>query len=110
MSRQGMKVRTLARRLAGGQSATIERVEVERRAVRRWLNGAKPSQVNRRRVAVALGLPEDTFDDEDEEDDLPSFLAKEAGRTARRVAAFLAKTPVPPANTRRRRTAPTPGG
>jgi hypothetical protein len=27
-----------------------------------------------------------------------------------RVATFLAKTPVPPANTRRRRTAPTPGG
>lgn len=84
MSRRGWGVRTVARALAGSE-ATHEQVEIERRSVRRWLKGARPSQVNRRRVAVALGLPEDTFDDADEEDSLSAFLQREVGRAAERA-------------------------
>lgn len=78
MSRRGWGLRTLARTLAG-DDATHEQVEVERRAVRRWLTkGANPSQANRRRVAAALGLPEQMFDDaDDEEESLSAILHRE---------------------------------
>lgn len=84
MSQRGWGIRTLAKALAG-RAATHEQVEIERRAVRRWLKGSMPSQANRRRVAVALGLREETFDDAEEEDSLSAFLQREVGRAAERA-------------------------
>lgn len=83
MSKRDWGARSLAKQLAGDE-ASHEQIEVERRSVRRWLKGAQPSQVNRRRVAVALGLPEDMFDEEDEEDSLSSFLQREVGLATRK--------------------------
>lgn len=70
MSRRGWGFRTLAKALAG-EGATHDQIETQRRAVRRWLGQTKasPSQANRRRVAVALGLDEHAFDDDEEDDD-----------------------------------------
>lgn len=85
MSRRGWGMRTLAKKLAGEQ-ATHEQIEVERRVVRRWLSkGAMPSQANRRRVAVALDLPEQMFDADEEEDSLSAFLQREIGRAAEKA-------------------------
>lgn len=85
MSRRDWGSRTLAKALAG-QGASHEQIEVERRAVRRWLGGAQPSPTNRRRVAVALGLPEQTFDAaEDEESSLSAYLLREVGRATARA-------------------------
>lgn len=84
MSRRGWGARTLARALAG-EGASHERIETERKVVRRWLGGAQPSPANKSRVAVALGLPEDTFDDAEEEDSLAAFLQREVGRAAQRA-------------------------
>lgn len=63
--RQGLGVRTLARKMDPAQP------ERARRSLNRWLNeGIKPSPANRVAVAVALGVSEDSFDaeDDDEED------------------------------------------
>lgn len=77
LRRRDWGIRTLAKRLAG-DGATHEQIEVERKAVRRWLKGAVPSQANRRRVAVALDLPQELFDDDaEEEDSLSSILQRE---------------------------------
>lgn len=65
LTRQGLGVRTLARKM---DPAKPERA---RRSLNRWLNeGIAPSPANRVAVAVALGVPEDSFsaEDDDEED------------------------------------------
>lgn len=63
--RQGLGVRTLARKMDPAQP------ERARRSLNRWLNeGIKPSPANRVAVAVALGVPEESFsDDDDAEED-----------------------------------------
>lgn len=85
MRRRGWGIRTLAKALAG-RGATHEQIEVERRSVRRWLQGSLPSQANRRRVAVALDLPQEIFDDDSEEEDsLSAILQQEVERATLRA-------------------------
>lgn len=69
--KQNLGVRTLARRMDPGQP------ERARRSLNRWLNeGIKPSPANRVAVALALGVPEDSFaDDDDEEEDAELYAA-----------------------------------
>lgn len=65
LKRQGIGIRTLARRM------NPDHPEQARRNLNRWIHeGIKPSPPNRVAVAVALGVREDTFSsEEDEEDD-----------------------------------------
>lgn len=71
LKRQGMGIRTLARRL------DPEQPERARRNLNRWIHeGIKPSPANRVAVAVALGVREDAFaDDEDDEEDAEMLAA-----------------------------------
>lgn len=74
LKRQGLGIRTLARRM------DPEHPERARRNLNRWLHeGIRPSPANRIAVAVALGIREDEFssDEDDEEDaELHAALAQ----------------------------------
>lgn len=60
-----MGVRTLAKLIAPLD------VESQRKTVRRWLKGTKPTRASRDRVTDALGLERGTLDpDDDEEEDV----------------------------------------
>lgn len=68
LDKQGLSARGLARRMRP------DRVEDARRNIARWLaadaeRSNSPSASGRREVAVALGLDENHFDDDEEEAD-----------------------------------------
>ena len=63
LDQRGMSLRALARALNQSQP------EVARRNLARWIGGYnEPSRLNRIAVARALGLPDETFLDEDDEE------------------------------------------
>lgn len=68
LNSRNMGARALARMLAQQRGGTLE---VRRREVLRWLQGATPLERNRHIVEDVLGLPRDSLkgDDEDEEPD-----------------------------------------
>jgi transcriptional regulator with XRE-family HTH domain len=72
LSRQKLGIRTLARRM------DPERPETARRSLYKWLGGEHlPSRASREAVAVALGLPEDHFSADDDEEDALEPLTRD---------------------------------
>jgi transcriptional regulator with XRE-family HTH domain len=72
MARKGLGIRGLARAMGGD-------LETSRRQLRRWLSetGHAPTEVNRRRVADALGVRlEDLEEDEDDVSDVDRALLR----------------------------------
>lgn len=70
LHRQNIGIRTLARKMDPKQP------ERARRNLNRWIHeGVKPSPANRVAVAVALGIDEGEFADEDDEEDAETLMA-----------------------------------
>lgn len=78
LDRQHLSVRKLARIMAP------DHPEPMRRNLARWIGGYnKPSRIHRVMVAEALGVPVETFDEDDEEDDIVASLVKAIRRVVR---------------------------
>lgn len=78
LDRQQMSLRKLARTMAP------EHPEQMRRNLARWIGGYnQPSRIHRVAVADALGVPLETFDDDDEEDDIMGALLEAIRRVVR---------------------------
>lgn len=67
LGRQKISQRELARRLSGGRDGKA--LDVQRRAIRRHLlNQHRPTSATRTTYALALGLPADHFENDDDEE------------------------------------------
>lgn len=71
LDRQHLSVRKLARMISP------EQPEPMRRNLARWIGGYnRPSRIHRVMVAEALGVPVETFDEDDEEGDIVVALVR----------------------------------
>lgn len=84
IDQKGVSVRSL------GRTLNPLSPETGRSNLMRWLRGAhRPSRTSRRAVAVALGMPGDYFDDDDEEADPALALYQIVRRIVREEAERL---------------------
>jgi transcriptional regulator with XRE-family HTH domain len=78
LDRQHLSVRKLARQMSP------ENPEPMRRNLARWIGGYnRPSRIHRVMVAEALGVPLETFDEDDEEGDIVAALVRAIRRVVR---------------------------